>query len=114
MATMASTPSRLPTEVIGRIMRYVSHPCADLIRQLGLVHEHPPWVWVFMNGINGVISYTFFMDGHNDASGWIWAHRSAHLRENKRLCVSDTRALEIRSDILLAHNEWQWLVYRAR
>ena len=40
---MQATTIRLPTEVVGCIMRYVSHPCADLIRQvdfrqLNLVH----------------------------------------------------------------------------
>ena len=94
---MASTSSRLPIEVIGRIMRYVSHPCADLIRQLGLVHEHPARTQTYT--LDKLSHNYVFTDGHNDASGWIWAHHYAHLHRGKRLW-SDKCTYKIHEDIL--------------
>ena len=96
---MASTSSRLPTEIIGRVMHYVSHPCADLIRQLGLVHEHPARTQTYTS--EKLSQNYVFTDGHNDSSGWYWAHHYAHLREGKSLW-SHKRACKIHFDVLVS------------
>ena len=116
--------AHLPTEVVGCIMRFVSHPCADLIRQIGLVHEYPagccdgfakksePCVRYFTNGV--------FTDGHNDVSGWNWAHRYARLvryrtppdalgldREDRRSVRCDYVRWKIQEAVMSVHHAHQ-------
>ena len=60
-------------------MLYVSHPCADLIRQLGLVHEYVH-EYAALNEVYDSNNNYGYAD---EACIWLWAHRNARLRMMK-------------------------------
>ena len=90
---MSGTSTCLPIEVIGRIMLYVSHPCSDLIRNIGLIHEYTAWNVVYDSNNNPV--------GPDEACTWIWTHRNARLRMVEDLRPF-SRAYNLRQGILKA------------